>query len=77
MSITVTQEEAKFRPVTIVIDDVRTLNALRYAIETFYHDMRTQSIVGSIYTIDTTEDYDVARHDLWNIHKELEIICAT
>ena len=75
MSISVTQEEAKFRPVTIVIDDEHTVNMLRYAIQEYYGTMRDTAIIGNVCTINTMDDYLTARSNIASIHYHLEQIC--
>ena len=75
MSISVTQEEAKFRPVTIVIDDEQTVNLLRYAIQEYYGTMRDTAIIGNVWTINTMDDYLAARSNIASIHNHLEKIC--
>jgi len=75
MSISVTQEESKWKPVTIVIDDEQTVNMLRYAIQEYYGTMRDTAIIGNVWTINTMDDYLAARSNIASIHNHLEQIC--
>lgn len=73
MSITVTQEEAKWQPVTIIIDDERTANMLRYLLDNFCnYPPPSSSIVGNVYKIDNTEDLDASVNDMRIAYRYLE-----
>ena len=76
MSISVTQEEAKFRPVTIVIDDVRTANLLRFAVDTFIgNNVSTDEIAGYINAINDHRDAHFSLDELKALNQELFTIC--
>lgn len=76
MSISVTQEVEKFRPVTIVIDDVRTANLLRYVLDNFYnHSPSASTLVANVYKIDTDDDFVDAMKDFKTIYMALERLC--
>lgn len=76
MSITVTQEKVKFKPVTIVIDDVRTLNLLRFAVDTFIgNNVSTNEIAGYINTINEHRDAHFSLDELKALNQELFTIC--
>lgn len=75
MSISVTQEESKFRPVTIVINDERTLNMLRFAIQEFYYNMQADKLINDVWMIDNEIQYGVAKAELSELLSNLEKIC--
>lgn len=73
MSISVTQEEAKFRPVTIIIDDERTANMLRYAIDNFCnYPPDFSAMLGNIYMIENVKDVEDSLKDLRVVYQSLE-----
>ena len=75
MSITITQEDVKFRPVTIVIDDERTANLLRFILENHIQDYSVDAIQGAVYKLDFNSDAEVALQDVKKLAKSLDSIC--
>lgn len=75
MSITVTQENKAFQPVTIVIDDVRTLNLIRFALDNFVGNSERGEIAGYINTIEKYSDADFALYEIKSLNQELFTIC--
>lgn len=75
MSIIVKQEPTKFHPVTIVIDDVRTLNLIRYALNTFEGANDRYSLAGHINCINDYSDADFVLNELDSLNKELYLLC--
>jgi len=75
MTIKVTQEEAKFCPVTIVIDDGRTANLLKHCIGICLNTFDASDVKGIVCTIETQQDYDESRNELKSLKLGLEDIC--
>jgi hypothetical protein len=75
MTISITQQEKQFQPVTIIIDDERTANLLRYCIDTCLNDFDASDVKGIVFTIDTQQDYDESRNELTWLKHGLENIC--
>lgn len=75
MSISVTQENKAFQPVTIVIDDARTLNLIRHALDIFIGTSERGEIAGYVNTIEKYSDADFALDEIKSLNQELFIIC--
>lgn len=75
MSISVRQEEAKFRPVTIVVDDVRTANLLRFVLNESLQQYSAMEFDSCVSNINGYADAVVARDELVQLHKSLQEIC--
>lgn len=71
----VIQEAIKFRPVSIIIDDVRTLNLIRFALDEFYQMNGTGDIENKINTINNYKDALDSMKELQDIVAVLEEIC--
>ncbi len=73
MSISVTQEEAKFRPVTIVIDDMRTANFLRVVLCEFFFINEDANLDGNVNSLNNYGDakfaYDELKNSLTNSYQ--------
>jgi hypothetical protein len=76
MSITITQEDVKFRPVTIVIDDEGTANLLRFILEQNIYDYSVDRIQGIVYKIELDSDAEVALQDMKKLTQYLVSICV-
>lgn len=75
MSISVKQEPTKFQPVAIVIDDVRTLNLIRHALDNFVGNVERGEIAGYINTLNKYSDADFALDEIKSLNQELFTIC--
>ena len=75
MSISVTQEEAKFNPVTIVIDDVRTVNLLRVALREFFFINEDANLDGNVNSLDNYGDAKFAYDELKELSNRLVPVC--
>lgn len=73
MSISVT--EAKFRPVTIVIDDVRTANLLRVALREFFFINEDANLDGNVNSLDNYGDAKFAYEELKELSDRLVSVC--
>jgi hypothetical protein len=75
MSIKVIQEKPKFLPVTIVIDDERTVNLLRFMLYEMLSQNAAVNFEGCVSNINSFADACHARKEIECMHKELLIIC--
>lgn len=71
----VTQENKGFQPVTIVIDDVRTLNLIRFALDAFAGNNEEGYIAGHIRSINDYPDAEFALDEIKCLHNTLLTIC--
>lgn len=74
MSITITQEDVKFRPVTIVIDDEGTANLLRFILQAHIQDYSVDVVQGVVYKLDYLIDAKTAVEDVRELIKFLDSI---
>jgi hypothetical protein len=75
MSITITQEKSKFLPITIIIDDERTANLLRFMLYEMLAQNSAINFDGCVSSINSFTDACRARGEIEEIHKELVKIC--
>jgi len=75
MSISVTQEGAKFRPVTIVIDDVRTASLLGHILKDFYDSTGANELTNYVDNLNFYVDSQYAIGEIKTLIDNIRLMC--
>lgn len=75
MSISVTQEEAKFRPVTIVIDDIRTASLLGHVLKDFYDSTVANELTNYVNNLNFYADSQYAMEEIETLMENIRAVC--